>query len=469
MEDYDLVVLGWGGAAFSAAIRTSEITSGQAKIAMIGYGPIGGTCVNFGCVPSKFLIGYASDAWRASHLRTGLRGSVEVDFASVIDLLRRGVKEERRSKYEEVIATYDNVDLIEGKASFTSPSEVSVAPRGIKVRGYNFLVATGSRPKVPEVPGLKEAGCLTSDTLWNLSELPGRLAVLGGGPVGVELGQAFHRLGSEVTILQRRSHLVPRADPDLSSILKRSLESEGIRVETEALLVRVETRGKTKIVAFQERGERKEVEVDEILVAVGRRPNVEGLEASGIALSEKGIRVEPTMVTTNPRVYAAGDVVDQRMMLETLAAKEGALAAENMYEHAEREINVWNIPWAVFAEPQLASVGHTEVDYPGRAESRLLPLSLVSKARISGDENGVFKIVIDAETRRVVGVHVLAPQAAEFISQGALAVERGLTIDELVEGPHVFPTFSEGIKYAAQSFRRDISRMSCCVERIRTQ
>lgn len=467
--DYDLVIIGRGAAAFAAAIRASEITSGQASIAMVGKGPLGGTCVNVGCVPSKYLIEAAGDVHRTSHPRyPGLEAMrPEVDFSRLMASLREAVASERTSKYEDVIAAYDNVRLIEGTASFAGKDEVIVRESGLRLKGYNFLIATGSRPKVPDVPGLREAGYLTSDTVWGLEALPQRLAIIGGGAVAVELGQALSRLGSSVTIFQRRPRLLPKAEPELSERLTHALRSEGVRVELGAEVTRVEGSSSGKSLRFSLGSEVDQVEVDQVLVAAGRSPNVSELELerAGVNYSERGVHVYPTMATSNPRVYAAGDVVDQGIMAEALAAKEGVVAVENIYDHAEKEVDLTSFPWSVFTDPQLASVGYTREGYPGRAEVRLLELSWVPRARISREVEGAFELVTDSSSQKVVGVHALAPNAAEFVSGAALAVKCGLTVEELIEGPHVFPTISEGIKLTAQSFRRDLAKMSCCVER----
>ena len=467
--DYDLVIIGRGAAAFAAAIRASEITAGQASIAMVGKGPLGGTCVNVGCVPSKYLIEAAGDAYRASRPRyPGFEAMrPKVDFARLMASLREAVASERTSKYEDVIAAYDNVRLVEGTASFTGKDEVIVRESGLRLKGYNFLIATGSRPKVPDVPGLREAGYLTSDTVWDLDALPQRLAIIGGGAVAVELGQALSRLGSSVTIFQRRPRLVPKAEPELSERLAHVLRSEGVRVELGAEVIKIGRSPSGKSLRFAHGGEVNEVEVDQVLVAAGRSPNVSELELerAGVGYSQRGVRVYPTMATSNPRIYAAGDVVDQGIMAEALAAKEGAIAAENIYDHAEKEIDLAQFPWSIFTDPQLASVGYAQADYPGTAEARLLDLSWVPRARIAREVEGAFKLVVDSSSRKVVGAHALAPNAGELISGAALAIKCGLTVEDLIDGPHVFPTISEGIKLAAQSFKRDLAKMSCCVER----
>jgi len=463
-DEYDLVIIGNGAAAFSAAIRASEITSNQISIAMVGYGKIGGTCVNVGCVPSKYLIEAAEELHTQRYpVYPGIARSLQAfDFLKLMDSLRDVVKGERKSKYVDVIKSYSNIDLIEGVASFVNGNKISVNSE-YRLSGYNFIIATGSRNSIPSIPGLKEAGYLTSDTVWNINELPNRLAIIGGGAVGLELGQAFGRLGSEVTIIEAMpSLLLLQTEPEIAQTMAKHLESEGINLKL-GMTVKSVTGGiNGKTIEMQDR---KKLEVDEILVATGRSPNVSGLnlEGAGVNYTKKGIQVDRTLKTSNPRIYAAGDVVDQKLMLETLAAREGTLAAENIYEHAMKVVDINSVPWAIFTSPQLASVGYTEAEYP-TAKSRTLTLEHVPKARIMRKTDGMFKLVTDSETGRVVGVHAFAPNAAEIIMEGVYAIKFGLKIEEMIENSHIFPTIAEGIKLAGQSFIRDISKMSCCME-----
>jgi mercuric reductase len=462
-DEYDLVIIGNGAAAFSAAIRASEITSNQISIAMVGYGNIGGTCVNVGCVPSKYLIEAAEELHTQKHpVYPGIPRSLQAfDFLKLMDSLRDVVKKERKSKYIDVIKSYNNIDLIEGVASFVNDNKISVNSE-YRLSGYNFIIATGSRTSIPSIPGLKEAGYLTSDTVWNINELPNRLAIIGGGPIGLELGQAFGRLGSEVTIIEAMPSLLPQTEPEIAQIMAKHIESEGINLKLGRTVKGITGGINGKTIEMQDR---EKLEVDEILVATGRSPNVSGLnlEGAGVNYTKKGIQVDRTLKTSNPRIYAAGDVVDQKLMLETLAAREGTLAAENIYEHAMKDVDMNSVPWAIFTSPQLASVGYTEAEYP-TGKSRTLTLEHVPKARIMRKTDGMFKLVTDSETGRVVGVHAFAPNAAEIIMEGVYAVKFGLKIEEMIENSHIFPTIAEGIKLAGQSFIRDISKMSCCME-----
>ena len=472
-REYDLVIIGRGAAAFSAAIKASEITRNQVSVAMIGFGPLGGTCVNVGCVPSKYLIEAAK---AANTQRTPRYPGIEahdpvIDFHAVMNSLREAVLEERESKYAKVVKSYPNIDVYDGKAHFISKDTVRVQSTGenIDVSGYNFIIATGSRTRIPEIEGLQETGYLTSDSIWNLDALPGSLGVIGGGFVGLEIGQALHRLGSDVTIIKQHDTIAPGIEEELGNELLSALKADGISFLTGRSVTRVYREAGKKVIETAHKDGIDAIKVDEILISSGRIPNVDALslEEAGVKYSARGIAVRKDFSTDNPLIYAAGDVVDQKYKLETLAAREGATVASNIFNNAEKTVNLQEIPWAVFTEPQFASVGFTEDEYRrlhGSATSRTIPLSAVPKARILRQEHGTIKIVVDPASNRIVGVHAVSPYAAEFIMEGVIAVKQGMAFNDVIENSHIFPTVSEGIKLAAQSFTRDLSMMSCCME-----
>ncbi len=472
-EEFDIVIIGRGAAAFSAAIKASELSSGQASIAMIGFGPLGGTCVNIGCVPSKYIIEAATVVHTQNNPRyPGITSSsAKIDFEKLMDSLREAIREERTTKYEEVLRSYPNIKVFDGRATFIDRNKVCInrGSEDLGIGGYNFIIATGSSAKIKEITGLQETGYLTSDNVWNLNVLPPTLAVIGGGFIGLELGQALSRLGSHVKIIKEHNTIAAGIETDLGNILMESLSREGIEFITGKKVTRVYRRNGKKVLEIASANGREEIEVDEILMASGRKANVNdmGLEKAGVEYSERGITVNESFKTSNPIIYATGDVVDQRYRLETLAAREGATVASNIFNNLENGIDINQVPWAIFTEPQFASVGYTEAEYSskfGKAETRAVRLSSVPKARILREDKGIFKIVADAQSGKIVGVHAVSPFAAEFIMEGVYAIKFGLTYNDLIESSHVFPTIAEGLKLTAQSFRRDISRMSCCVE-----
>ena len=475
IKHFDLVILGHGAAAFSAGIKASELSSGEMSIAMIGTGPLGGTCVNVGCVPSKYLLEASHRVFRPKHPK--MEGIYETnvvhDFSAVMKGLRSYVKQARESKYEDVMRSYENVALYEGLARFTDRKTVEICdPKGKKigkVSGSNILIATGSRPSIPNIDGLNDAGFLTSDTIWGIDELPPSIAIVGGGAIGLELGQALLHFGSSVTVIEALDSLLPQTEPEIGSAIRALLEKEGMKFYMKARVSSVHKSSKNKIVEVITHKGRERVEVDEILVATGRLPNTDtlNLDAAGIKTDPRGqVLTERSMKTTSPGIYAAGDCVSKRLFLETLAAREGVIAVSNMFGEDLR-IDYDSSTWAVFTYPQIAGVGMTENEFSrktGSCSCRTFPLSNLTKASIIGETEGLIKITVDPKDNRVVGMHIMAPNATDIITEGAYAVQNGYKINDIIATSHIFPSMSEGIKNAAQSFIRDLSMMSCCME-----
>jgi mercuric reductase len=473
-HEFDIVILGKGAAAFSAAITASEKSSGRARIAMAGSGPLGGTCVNVGCVPSKYLLEASHRLFYSTkNVFPGVSlGEASLDFSELMSGVRRLVEGQRRDKYEKVLGYYGGVEVFDGKVSFGGDGSVVVAGDGgnkTELKAKNIIVATGSRPTVPPVEGLEASGYITSDTVWSMNTRPHSLAVIGGGAIGLELGQAFRHLGVDVTVLEAMPRIVPQAEPEVSDALKSILEEEGVKFELKARINRVYRKNGKKIVEVVTAQGKKDVEVDEVLVATGRAPNTDtlGLDRVGVKTDRRGfIVVDSGMHTSNPRVYAAGDCVSKKLMLETLAAREGAVAAANIFGGSD-QVDYNTAPWAVFTHPQVASVGYTEgevMEQMNACACRIVDLDKVPKAQIIGETEGLVKLVLDPYNYKVIGVHALAPNATEYIVEGALAIKYGLTYRDIVNTTHVFPTLAEGLKLAAQSFIRRVDRMSCCVE-----
>lgn len=474
MRNYDLVIIGCGASGFAATIKASEVSGGRASIAMVCKGPLGGTCVNVGCVPSKYLIEVSNRYFYSKRETKGVKLSAEVDFGTLMDGLREVVGELRREKYEDVLGYYPNVELVRGSASFAGPSRVRVKTEDgeLELTGSRFIIGVGSRPSVPPIRGLGEVSYLTSDSVWELRELPRSLVVIGGGAIGLEIGQALAHLGSEVTIVEAMDRVipVPRVETEVSTALAEYLEGEGLRVLVNSTVAEVKPEGRRKVVVVQRRGEVEKLKAEEVLVATGRRPNTDelGLDRAGVKSDRRGyVIVDEHMRTSNPRIYAAGDCAAKELMLETLAAREGVVAAVNALTGDRESVDYWGTPLVVFTTPQVASVGLTEEELmrrEGVCSCRTLKLDYVAKARLIGDTRGLVKLVVDPKDKAVVGVHMLSPYASEVIMEGAIAVKRRMTLEELVNTTHVFPTVAEAIKIAGQSFIRDPSRMSCCME-----
>jgi mercuric reductase len=468
MDTVDLIIVGGGAAAFSAATRAFEL---GASAVMVNAGlPMGGTCVNVGCVPSKFLLTLGDEVYypqypRFDALADGHR--LRVDFRAAIAEKDRLVEALRESNYRRVLETLPGVRYIEGRATLGAPTEVEVD--GTVVRGRRILLATGSRTKRLPIPGLDQVDWLDHRTALDLRELPRSLLVIGGGPLGLEFAQMFAHFGSEVTVLEVMPQILPREEPEVAAALQRALEGEGIAIHTSAAVERVRREPDGTVAAeVRLEGGRHTLRATHLLLAAGVAPNTEGLglEAAGVEVTRGGfVKVTPWLQTTAPTVFAAGDVVGN-MQLETVAAKEGYLAAGNALTGSRDTITYEHVPHAVFTNPQVASVGLTEAQVMERFHAcacRTVPLEQVPKAKAIKEHRGLIKMVVHPELGRVLGVHIVAPLAADLIHEATVAVKFGLTVDDLIDTVHVFPTLSEGIKLAAQAFRRDISRMSCCV------
>lgn len=470
---YDLIIIGYGAGGFAAAIKATELTEGKVSIALIGNGPIGGTCVNVGCVPSKYMIEASNQYFYSSFNKypgITLKGAT-LDFKQVMIGLRNLVDELRNEKYEKVLNNYENIDVFKGSAEFLSGNEVKViTDNGEKrIKGKKIIIATGSRPSVPPIEGLSESGFMDSNNVWSLDELPENIAVIGGGAIGLEFGQAFLHFGSKVTIFESLPRIAYLTEPEISQLLENILRREGMQIYTRTRIIKVTKRNERKIIEYASHEGKKTLEVDEILIATGRKPNTDALklENAYVNVDDRGfIKVDKYMRTSNPNVYAVGDVVSKRFMLETLAAREGVIAAINALG-GNAEIDYLSVPWAIFTTPQVAAVGYTEEEFmklTGACSCRVISLSSVAKARILRDAAGLVKITADPNNGRIVGVHVLSNYASEYITEAAIAIRYGLGIEDLIDVTHIFPTLSEGIKLAAQAFIRDISKMSCCVE-----
>ena len=463
---FDLVIIGSGSAAFAAALKAAER---EAKVAMVEKGTIGGTCVNVGCVPSKNLL-------RAGEIRyydsnrdfPGIRpGRTTMDFRRIIQQKDQIVRGLRKEKYSDVLRSLPSAKLFHGKARFVSKTRVKVD--GINVDGRKFVVASGSSPRIPQIPGIDKVDFLTNVEALSLKDRPDSMVILGGRALGLEFAQMYAHMGTKVTIFQRSARIIPEEEPAVSDALRHYLEEEGIRIKTGVQIRQVDEKNGEKIVVAETNGRQFEVHGDELLMATGRDPNTKdlGLEVIGVKLRENGaVKVNREMRTTANNVWAAGDVIGEPM-LETIAAKEGATAAENALQGTHRKIDLLPVPRAVFTSPQVASVGLTEKEAEEQGYDcacRTVEMSKVPKAITIRETRGLIKMVAEARTGRVLGVHILGENAADIIHEGVLAVKYKLTIDDLIDTVHVFPTLAESIKLVALSFRKNLDELSCCSE-----
>lgn len=461
--DYDLAIVGSGGGAFAAAIRAVDA---GARVVMIERGTIGGTCVNVGCVPSKTLLRAAETYHRAGHHPfEGIETKAgAADYGTLVAQKDELVEGLRKEKYADLVEEY-GWEFVGGEASFEDEETLRV--NGRRIRAGAYLIATGARPAVPEIPGLEETGYLTSTTNMELDEAPESVLVIGAGYVAIEQGQLLARLGSKVTLMQRGPRLLRDQEPEVSEAMSQMLGREGIEVLTGVRIERAERTQRGKRLYLTVDGEERVLEGEEILVAAGRRPNVEelGLDRAGVKLDERGaVRVDERLRTTNPRVWAAGDVTLGPQYVY-VAAYEGALVVDNALSGADRTLDFSALPGVIFSDPQVATVGLTEAQarVAGRdVNTSVLPLSAVPRALVNRDILGLVKLVADAGTGRLLGAHVVAENAGDVIYAATLAVRFGLTVSDLADGFAPYLTMSEGLKLAAQGFRRDTSKLSCC-------
>jgi mercuric reductase len=461
-HDYDLVVIGSGSAAFAAAIHASE--SG-ARVALMESNVVGGTCVNVGCIPSKAMLAPAEQLYRAGHHPfTGIeRVTPAFDLGLLVDSKAALVDELRQEKYVDLAEIY-GFTICKGLAEFVDAQAIECD--GERIRAGKYIVATGASPAIPPIPGLKDAGYLTSTTALELREPPKRLAVLGAGPVGLEMGQLFMRLGSAVTFITR-GEVAPREEPETSEALRAVLEEEGGQVVTNAEVIGVKSVVGGRRISFRQAGRQKELEVDQILVATGRRPNTQGLglEHAGIELTNShAIKVGDDLQTTNPRVWAAGDVTGHRQFVYA-AAYEGNIAARNALEAEGRKVDFHSLPRVIFTSPTFAAAGLTDAEANARGfncECRVLPMSAVPRALVNRDTRGFMKIVAEAGTGKILGASMVADGAGDVIHSAVLAIQFGLTTDDIANTWAPYLTFAEAFKLAAQTFKRDVSKLSCC-------
>ena len=461
--DYDLVVVGAGSAAFAAAIKATE--AGY-RVALVEHGTLGGTCVNVGCVPSKALLRAGELAWAAGHHPfAGLAtSSGPVDLRALVAQKDELVEELRQMKYADLVYDY-GFTVIPGHGRFSGPEVLEVDGRSIRARVY--LVATGASPAAPPIPGLAEAGYLTSESALELSEVPRRLVVIGANAIGLELGQFFVHLGTEVTFVDVAERIAPFEEPEVSEALASVLGSQGAAIHTGARVLGVRRSEDRVEVRVQVGGHELDLVCDEVLVATGRRPNTEGLglEAAGVEADGRGaVVVDEELRTTNPRIFGAGDVTGAPQFVY-VSAYEGALAVENALFGAGRSVDFTGLPRVTFTAPQIAAAGLTEAQAAAagyEVATSVLPLSAVPRALVNHDTAGLVKLVAEAGTGRLLGASVLAEGAGDVIQAAVLAIRHGITTAELAATFHPYLTMAEGLKLAAQTFTRDVEKLSCC-------
>jgi len=453
---YNLVVIGAGTAGLVTAAGAAGL---GAKVALVERHLLGGDCLNVGCVPSKTIIrssrvsGDLQDA-----LQFGLRvpEGTEVDFPAVMERMRR-----LRAKISEHDSARRfrqlGVDVFLGDGRFSGPDTVEVDGKTLKFK--KAVIATGTRPVHPKIEGLAEAGFLTNETVFSLTERPRRLAVIGGGPIGCELAQAFRRLGSKVILFHNASHILNREDSDAAEIIQQSFIRDGIRLILNCKTKKVEKKNEEKVIHIECGGKTETIAVDEILAGAGRAPDVEGLslEAAGVKYDKReGVIVNDYLETTNPSIYAAGDISLKYKFTHTADAS-ARIVIQNALFWGRKKLSALIIPWTTYTDPEIAHVGMYERDAleKGMAvDTFIRPFEEVDRAVADGEEEGFVKIHVKKGTDKILGATIVARHAGEMISEMTLAIVGNLGLKTLGQVIHTYPTQAEAIKQVADAYNR---------------
>ena len=463
---YNLVVIGAGTAGLVTAAGAAGL---GAKVALVERHLMGGDCLNVGCVPSKCLLRSAraaADARDGERFGVRVPPGVEVDFPAVMERLRKlraGIsKHDSAKRFTEL-----GVDVFIGAASFSGPDTVEVG--GQTLRFKRAVIASGARAVQPEIPGLADAGHLTNETVFNLTQRPRRLAVIGGGPIGCELAQAFQRLGAQVTLLHKHAQLLDREDGDAATIVQGAFVREGIQLVLNAKLTRVEKRDGAKVIYYEANGTSGSVIVDEILVGAGRAPNVEGLnlESVGVQYDRRdGVKVSDQLQTTNPRIYAAGDVC-MKWKFTHAADFAARIVIQNALFFGRKKLSALTMPWATYTDPEIAHVGLYERDAQERGlalDTYMKEFKSVDRAIAEGEEEGFVKIHTLRGTDKILGATIVARHAGEMISEISVAMAAGLGLGRLASVIHPYPTQAEAIRHCGDAYNR--TRLTPTVKRI---
>ncbi|MCH8988426.1 MAG: FAD-dependent oxidoreductase [Chloroflexi bacterium] len=451
-KDYDLLIIGGGSAGLTAARFARRM---DLSVALVEKARLGGDCTWTGCVPSKTLLRAAKSIQTIKDAaRFGITSTEPViDFKSVMGRVSSVVQKIFESESPDTLQA-EGVDVIQGTAQFIDRRTVSVDGRGISAR--RFLVCTGARPVTPPIEGLAEAGFLTYETVWDLEELPPRLAVIGGGPIGCELAQAFCRLGSSVTLLEAAGRIMLQDEPEAADVVAQRLTEDGVDLRVDAALERVE---KTSVGVRLMLGGGAQVEADAVLVAVGRRPQVDGLglDEAKVVHGLGGIEVNKNLRTSQANIYAAGDCTGGYQFTH-YAGYQGFMAVRNAFLPFNKKSVLEHVPWATFTDPEVAHAGLTEAlareRHGGKVLAATWPMDQTDRWLTEGDSPGFLKLVY-LPNGKLLGVTVVASRAGEMVQEWALALDRGLKLSHMAESLHIYPTFSLASQQLASKLRVD--------------
>ena len=459
MEKRDLVIIGGGVGGLVTASVTAQLGLNVTLIEVSDK--LGGDCLRNGCIPSKSLIQagrVASIIRRSGEFGIDADALKPVDPASVNGRIREIIGTIQHHDDPERFRSY-GCEVLFGHARFTGPDTLRFEERILQAK--HFVIATGSSPRVPEIDGLEEAGYLTNETIFSLQQLPDRLVVIGDGPIGTELAQSFARLGSKVTIIQRQALILPREEPEASQLLQQKLQQEGIDIVTTASLSSVENSGSVKQIHCRVAGEARVIECGEILLAVGRRPNTNGLglEAAGVEHGAGGISVDDRLRTSNKRIYACGDITGPYRFTH-MAEYQAGIVISNVAFRVPKKVDYRVVPWVTYSDPELARVGLSEAE----ARERRLKFEVlkfdfkgIDRAITERETTGLIKLIVRKGTRwsgggKILGATILGPHAGELLHEMVLAMKTGLRIGDISGTIHAYPTLSQAHRRAVNTY-----------------
>ncbi len=457
---YNIVVLGAGTAGLVTAVIAAGI---GAKVALIERHLMGGDCLNVGCVPSKGVI-RASRTWaemkRAEEFGLHIPDSVRYDFGQAMARMRR-----LRAKISHTDSAHRykslGVDVFIGEGRFTGPDTIQVD--GKTLRFKKAAICTGARASAPPVPGLKEAGYLTNETIFTLTELPQRLGVIGAGPIGCELAQAFARFGSQVYLVEALHGIMPNEDREAADIVEQSMLRDGIQLLCCGKELKISMTGGGKRMTVDSHGQHYDVAVDEILVGAGRTPNVEGLglEAAGVTYDKTGVTVNDRLQTSNPNIYAAGDISSKYKFTHAADAMAQIVIQNALFPHpfglGRASVDSLTMPWCTFTEPEVAHVGMYEADAKAKGlevETYTYKLDEVDRAILDGQDEGMAKVHVKKGTDQILGATIVAANAGDMISEFSVAMKAGAGLKTIAGTIHPYPTQAEVVKRVANAWRK---------------
>ena len=453
-DRYHLVVIGAGTAGLVSAVVAAGL---GARVALVECHLMGGDCLNVGCVPSKGVIS-AARAWHAARAGEELGAPVARepgDFGRAMERMRRlraGISAvDGAARFRDL-----GVDVFLGHGSFTGPATAQVD--GTELHFRRAVIATGARAAAPPIPGLDQVRYLTNESIFSLTELPRRFAIIGAGPIGCEMAQTFARFGSEVTLFDMAPQILIREDPDAAEVVQRQMAAEGVRLALGAKILSIEGRGDEKVVAFELDSESQELAADQLLVAVGRAPNVEGLglEAAGVEYDRAGVKVGDNLRTTNRRIYAAGDIAPLLKFTHLADAHAGIVIQNAFFFGRSRHTNLV-VPWCTYTSPEIAHVGLYEKDAKAQGHQTqviTVPFSEVDRAVLDGEADGFLRVILKAGSDQILGATLVAEHAGDMLGELCLAITHKIGLGKIASTIHPYPTQGEAMRKAANQWRK---------------